>query len=403
MMSIRRSAHSAHKLRPHRLAGLSVFLPLLAAACADPSEPVERTGPMQASLVQEGVPPSPIVELNIGGEPLRLWPFTGTNVTGQPAGDPINLIFIGASDPRTVRAALMSLGGTRAGPFAGFNCTWSDAMGRNQTAYAEPGGWTGSAIQLECGAYETVRFHVRLFPAGDVTLANAHFEVMIPGTTDHEVLNWELAEQFVTYDMMRTGLVLGVAPAGPLNPSPTYKTVRPEVYAGLPPQLQALVGAPGAPLGIVTNGFATVIALGGTPAAPPRVERDVTFLEFNQMIPKPFCSTGPLHWIYVQGPIRLQQHVVSSAGGNVISNFQALGHLDVTPVNPITRQAVGETYRALVTEQHRGIVTDAVTRTSSFMMQIEIPPTGSDRGRLITRLDVGPDGARYVLDIECTP
>jgi hypothetical protein len=386
-----------------RLPGFILLLSLLAATgCADPAQPQDSADTTPLASMQQGATPAPITTAIVNGASLRFWPFTGTNLTGSPAGDPINLIFAGNADPRVLRAALMSLDGSRPGAFADVNCRWNDAAGRHQTAFTEPSGWTASAIQLECGDYETVRFHLRLFPAGAVTLANAHFEVTISGTTDHEVLNWELAEQLVAYDFGRTGLVQGFAQAGPINPRPTFKTVNPQVYAMLPPTLQALVGTPAAPLGILSDGHATVLTLGGTPATAPRVERDVFTIDFAQMIPKPFCSAGPLHWIHVTGPIRLRHQVVSSAGNNVISNFHAIGHLDVTPVNPMTRQPVGATYRALVNEQHRSIVTDRVTRTASFIMQIEIPPGESGKGKLFTRLNVGPGGAHYSLDISCT-
>jgi hypothetical protein len=76
-------------------------------------------------------------------------------------------------------------------------------MGANQTSYTEADGWSGSAIQLECGAYEALRFHLRLFRAGAWTLANAHFETIIPGNQEHQVPSWEQAQQFVTGDIIR--------------------------------------------------------------------------------------------------------------------------------------------------------------------------------------------------------
>lgn len=66
-----------------------------------------------------------------------------------------------------------------------------------QTAYDARAGWVGSAIQLQCGDYGPIRFHLRLFEAGDYTLANVHFELLIPNTTEHQVLSVELAEQLV--------------------------------------------------------------------------------------------------------------------------------------------------------------------------------------------------------------
>ena len=36
----------------------------------------------------------------------------------------------------------------------------------------------------------------------------AHFEVLIPGTTDHQVLSWIVARDLVVGDLMRSGLLL---------------------------------------------------------------------------------------------------------------------------------------------------------------------------------------------------
>ena len=92
-------------------------------------------------------------------------------------------------------------------PWQPFDCTWEDAIGGHQGAYARETGWSGSAIQLQCGDYEGLRFHLRLFRAGERTIVNAHFETIIPATTEHQVLSWELAEQFAVGDLGRTGVL----------------------------------------------------------------------------------------------------------------------------------------------------------------------------------------------------
>jgi hypothetical protein len=43
-------------------------------------------------------------------------------------------------------------------------------MGAVQTSYAASSGWTGSAVQLQCGSYASLRFHLRLFEMGGQTL-----------------------------------------------------------------------------------------------------------------------------------------------------------------------------------------------------------------------------------------
>ncbi len=177
--------------------------------------------------------PSPLVTLDVGGSALELWPFTGVDFSGT-AQDPINLIFAGQTDPRALRAALLFLDGNRTAfgfPNAfPFNLTWQDAIGGVQTAFANPEGWAGSAIQLALGPYDPVRFHLRLFEVGDFALGGAHFEVLIPGTTDHQVISWELAEQLIVADFARSNL-LAAAPqsSDPLNPSP-FKEIPAIIY-----------------------------------------------------------------------------------------------------------------------------------------------------------------------------
>ena len=86
-----------------------------------------------------------------------------------------------------------------------FTLTWKDCIGDVQSGYADEFGWTGGVVQVGLGDYESPRFHMRLFKVGNWTVANAHFEILIPGTADHQVLSWELAEQRVIADIMRTG------------------------------------------------------------------------------------------------------------------------------------------------------------------------------------------------------
>src|SRR6185503_18651841 len=102
-----------------------------------------------------------------------------------------------------------------------------------------------SVVQLQCGTYGPIRFHIRLFPQGEWTIANAHFELLIPGTADHQVLSWELGEKLVVADFARSGL-LGAAPAqlAGLNPAPGYRSIPAVIYNGMPAQLKQIIGGP---------------------------------------------------------------------------------------------------------------------------------------------------------------
>src|SRR4029079_1006536 len=142
-----------------------------------------------------------------------------------------------------IRSVLMSLPGSgRPGPLAAFNCTWSDAVGDPQTSYSSSTGWVPSSIQMQCGNFQGPRFHARIFREGNVTVANAHYEILIPGTNQHEVLSWELAEALVAADIARSGY-LGAAPSvsSVITAAPYYRAVQAPVAAMLPaPQIAAL-------------------------------------------------------------------------------------------------------------------------------------------------------------------
>ena len=96
----------------------------------------------------------------------------------------------------------------------------------------------GGAVQLACvqpGAPfgSPFRLHLRLFRSREHTLGGAHLEFLIPGTAEHEVLSWDLAREFVSFDMARTGLLTAAPSAVELIPAGAFRAVRLPVYLGL--------------------------------------------------------------------------------------------------------------------------------------------------------------------------
>lgn len=391
----------------------SCALTLMVVACDDPVEtPVQAPAPEPELAVHDPLEPSPLESVATQLGTTTLWPYTGTDVIGTKS-DPINLVLVGETDLRALRAALMFLDGDRSAfPFpAGFpfDCTWTDAMATPQTAYSPDSGWSGSAVQLECGEYNLVRFHLRLFDAGSFALANAHFETIIPGTTDHQVLTWELAEQLVVADFLRTGLLDAVTPvivSDPISPSP-FRDIPPVIYNGLPASLKLLAGGPAGavtdPVPLATDGRATVLHVAEAATVETGVARKELTIEFDQVIPKPFCASGPGDYLYVKGPVRLTQTVRITPGG-LGSLFRVSGELALTPVDVSVHPPapIGETYMAQVHQTGRASVTDQRTLVTNWGLQIELPPTGPYRGKLVTRLHVGPGSSGFSeLTIEC--
>jgi hypothetical protein len=367
-----------------------------------------------ASLTQP--PPSgQLVTIAAGGSDHLIWPYTGIDLAGG-AADPVNLVFSGHADPRGIRQALLALDGDRTAfgfpPVFPFDCRWTDAMGDLQTAYGDAAGWSGSAIQLGCGPFEAVRFHLRLFEVGGLVLGGAHFEVLIPGTADHQVISWELAEQLVTVDMIRAGIVspaqLGVS--GPINPAP-YRTIPAVLYNALPAGLQQVIAGPASPVAgdvaINTDGRATIIPISAALPVDAGVDSEqVLPLAYDQTIPRPFCSGGPLDWVRVAGPIELRKRVSVTESGRLVSEYHASGRLGVTPLDVTGSQPVpaGESYEAQIQDMHETAADERSSMVRGFSLRTELPPSVSGRGKLSIKLRVGPSGlAEYDREERCTP
>lgn len=386
---------------------LLILLPAVLAvgACDDESGPTEVLSQVEgatsvtasSSLILNQ---TDLVTVELDGFSLEFWPYTGRTPTLGDAADPINLVLRGGVDPRILRARLMFLDGDRTAfgfpPVSPFDCTWSDAIGGMQSTFAASFGWSGSAVQLQCGAYDPARMHLRLFRFGDWTVANSHFEILIPGTTDHEVVAWELAEQLALVDFLRLSGVPGVTEM--INEFPTYRQILGPVFDGLPPALVGLLLATGSineEGELFNNGVAQTIVLPDLAPAHGGVEiaRQEITIDFDQVIPRPFCTGDGADFLLVTGPVTLDQQVVYTPNGNFTSHYHAKGHLDVIQIDPATGTPVSEPYRALVNQHGRSVLTDEVNMVSDIQLQMEIRTRGGERGQLILNMSIGPHGA----------
>lgn len=380
---------------------------VLLTGCGDRDRsPASLAGPAQGRHAV--LPASPLATLTVDGESARVLPYlTDDLVTPQ---DPVNLVFTGAADPREIRNALLGLDGARGAPFPPvfpFTCTWSDAIGGLMAGYGEREGWGGAAIQLQCGSYGPIRFHLRLVKLGGFTIGNAHFELLIPGTTDHQVLSWELAEQLVTYDLARTGL-LGAAPSptATITAAPAHRAIPAVIYNLLPADLRLLIGGPAgsvsAEVGIANDGHATQFVLAGrAPAiAPATSQREV--IQFDQLIPKPFCSAGPFDYLLVQGPVTLEQEVRTGTAGEVRLFFRAHGSLDALPIDAATGIPQAQPFRAEVSEWQDSRAGDDGGQVSGKQEQRLLPSAPDGAGSLSIMLKVAPGrDPSFVRTVDC--
>src|SRR6267142_1101979 len=353
-------------------------------------------------------PPAGLVPFTYGGKSITIWPYTGASFNGVPS-DPINLIFVGHADPVEIRAALLALDGDRTAfgfpAVPPFNSRWSDAVGDVQTSYAEGAGWIGSVIQLQLGVYGPIRTHLRLFranaesgTASDVTLGGAHFEVVIPGTTEHQVLSWELAQQLVTVDMIRSGLLPAGGPpqSEQINQAPSFREIPDFIYNQLPPELIAAIGGPAQPVSgavpLASDGRASILNLERAPAVVPGITTQSFTIDFAQAIPKPFCSDGPLDWVYVTGPIQFEKTAQVDGLGRYTYSSRVGGRITITPVDITTSPPtpIGAPFMARVSDLQEGFIGRNAEAVFAKSKRIAREPGGSEV--LMTSLKVGNPG-----------
>lgn len=351
-------------------------------------------------------PPATLTVIPVNGGTARIWSYVSDNL--ETPQDPINVIFTGKADPVAIRNALLGLDGDRAAFPAvfPFNCTWSDAIGGLMEGYDESTGWSGGAVQLQCGTYGPLRFHLRLFKMGTFTAGNVHFEMVIPGTADHQVLSWELAEQLVTYDMARSGL-LGAAPGstGPINAAPFHRTIPAIIYNGLPVELRAMTGGPLGDVtddvGIATDGAATTFNLAAlAPSRAPSTHQEFV-LTYGQAIPKPFCSSGPADFVWIQGPITLRQDVTVTRG-ELVQVFQAKGSLTVVPIDITTGNPTAAPMQANVGEEQESRASASGGSVIGIQLQQLLPASRAGAGQLRIQVKVRPGATpSYRREVSC--
>ena len=355
--------------RPHRipvlLGMLGSLLFVLLPSCSGDSCPSGPRSPGASLLAREdpGPPPGPVTIPLPGGD-ATFWPFTGRDFTGQGV-DPVNVVLLGHADPVAVRDVLLALDGDRTAfgfpPVPPFDGPWVEAIGDVQTAWGEA-GWTGSVIQLQLGDYAPLRVHLRLFRvAPGLTLGAAHFEALIPGTTEHQVLSWEIAQAVVAADLARSGFLAALpGSTPPITPAPSWRDIPAVIYNGLPPELVELIGGPpqpvSGPVSLVNDGVADVFTLApGAPVAHAPLEQ-TREIPFDQVVPKPLCSDGPYDYVHVSGLVTLHRRGEVDAGGAYLYDGGYTGQLLVTPMDVTVYPPVpvGEPFPATVSGSQTG-------------------------------------------------
>ena len=386
-----------------RTTWMAVALVLTAAvAGADQRFGSEDVGGSRGNRPEASPPPGTVM-VDVDGAGEVVWPYTGGDF-GEMLKDPINVVFLGETDPRWIRAALMAVNGDRTAfglPAAPpFNCRWTDAIGYHQTSYAA-GEWAGSAVQLECGDYTGLRTHLRLFRFGRFTLGGAHFEIMPPGTADHFPFSWEFAEAMVRLDLQRSGLLAeppGLTP--PLSQTPHYRTIDHRIVNALPVALRALTGLPlapqSAPVPIPNDGRASILRLGSAPMPEPYEFTRTLVRVYATVAPRPFCSSGPADLIRIEGPLDMEHRVAISPELEYHAEFDVTGSLTVTPVDP-AGNPIGPPVEGRVRERQLSTLSDGQAWAENVIRRTLM--TDPEQA-LFQKLRVGAQ-ERFELDVDC--
>jgi len=236
-------------------------------------------------------------------------------------------------------------------------------------------------VQLTLGDFGPLRVHLRLFrtgapcgSSGTWTLGGAHFELQIPGTADHQVLSWEIAEQIVAVDLMRTGLLdpsLPAVPSGVISAAPSFRTIPAIIYNGIPGELVALIGGPPQPVTtdvpIANDGVATILNVAGSvPVAAGSWSRSATVV-YDQIVPKPFCSAGPGDFLWVTGPVDFFTDTSVNTEGRYTVHASYDGLLQAVPVDLSsgTPVPVGDPRTVRVDGRQEGFLGEANGRIAS--------------------------------------
>src|SRR5512147_2235416 len=113
-------------------------------------------------------------------------------------------------------------------------------------------------------------------------------------------------------------------------------------------------------------------------------------LQFNQVVPKPFCSSGPADYLLVQGPVTLDQEVTTLSSGELRQRFHADGSLLAIPIDPFTGLPAGEAFRAEVGENQDARAADGGGFVQGLQQQALLPANRPGAGTLAIKLNVDP-------------
>jgi len=165
----------------------------------------------------------------------------------------------------------------------------------------------------------------------------------------------------VVVDMIRSGLL--VAPPVPtqvITQAPTYRDIPAVIFNGVPDELKVACGLPpgqsSSPVPIPNDGIATLLHVGAS-VEVNRDSRSASFVvQFDQVVPKPFCMDSPTDFVLIQGPLTIEKTVHVDKGDAYNYRSTISGRLMVVPVD-VTQSPplpIGEPFYARIGDFQQG-------------------------------------------------
>jgi hypothetical protein len=162
---------------------------------------------------------------------------------------------------------------------------------------------------------------------------------------------------------MRSGLLdpaSDLMPTGQITPAPGFRTIIPAVYNELPPELLAVVDGPpppvDEPVAIPNDGMAMVVRLAAPALVTPGTATASTTVEFGQFVPRPYCSTGPYDYLWIEGPVYFESTFTVDESGAYSYEYGYQGDLTAVPIDPQSGQPIGLPFTADVYGSQNGFL-----------------------------------------------
>jgi hypothetical protein len=187
-----------------------------------------------------------------------------------------------------------------------------------------------------------------------------------------------------------------VAQTAVINDAPSYHEIPEHIYNGVPDAIKIFCDLPpgptSTPVAIPTDGKATIVFVTESVPIESGSKTETVTMSYDQMVPKPLCSTGPLDLIYLQGTVDIQKTVCVDPDGRYQYASTISGKLNAVPMDVTQSPPVpcGDPFFAIVSDEQRGILDGDFARVTFDSKRIAPGNRGTEK--LITKLHMSSTG-----------